>query len=103
MQDSVNRILEYEYLKNLIAHHNQIAQQTEEIDLENLVQNLARIEEYDPIAILEMEEGILQLEEVLLKSKRRVTEQYLEFLYTFDLLTQQPLINFLSENLEPIE
>ncbi len=102
-QDSVNRVLEYEYLKNLIAHHNQIVKQTEEIDLENLVQNLARVEDYDPIAILEMKEGILKLEEVLLKSKQRVIEQYLEFLFTFDVLTQQPLINYLSENLEPIK
>ncbi|MBO6522402.1 MAG: hypothetical protein JJ971_01130 [Balneolaceae bacterium] len=102
-QDSVNRVLEYEYLKNLIAHHNQIVQQTEEIDLEHLVQNLARVEDYDPIAILEMKEGILKLEEVLLKSKQRVIEQYLEFLFTFDVLTYQPLINYLSEDLEPIE
>lgn len=102
-QDSVNRVLEYEYLKNLIAHHNQIVNQTEEIDLENLVQNLARVEDYDPIAILEMKEGILKLEEVLLKSKQRVIEQYLEFLFTFNVLTQQPLINYLSENLEPIK
>ncbi len=103
LRDSVNRILEFEYLKNLIIHHNQIVQQTEEIDLENLVQNLARVEDYDPIAILGMKEGILKLEEVLLKSKQRVLEQYLEFLFTFDLLTQQPLVNYLSENIDSIE
>ena len=102
-QDSMNRLLEYEYLKSLIIHHETLEQKIKEIDLKELIQNLARIEDYDPISILKMEEGVLKLEELRLKSRERVLEQYIEFLFTFNALTQQPLLNYLSENLETIE
>ena len=102
-QDSVERLLEYEYLKSLIAHHEMVEQKIEEIDLKELTLNLARIEDYDPVSILKMEEGILKLEELRLKSRERVLEQYIEFLFTFNALMQQPLVNYLSENLESIE
>ena len=100
--DSVNRLIEYEYLKSLIVHHEIVEQQIKEIDLDKLTQNLARIEDYDPISFLRMEEGILKLEELRLKSKERVLEQYIEFLSAFNAVIQLPLVNYLSENLEEI-
>ncbi|GAB5409968.1 MAG: hypothetical protein BalsKO_23330 [Balneolaceae bacterium] len=102
-QDSIKKQLEYEHLKNLLLHHEMIEEEIDNIDLETLVNNLGRIEDYDPIAILDLEEGILKLDEILLKSKQRVLEQYLEFLFTFDVIIDQPLINYLSDSLESIE
>tara|TARA_R110000868_G_scaffold259361_3_gene517193 strand:+ start:23664 stop:24902 length:1239 start_codon:yes stop_codon:yes gene_type:complete len=102
-QDSVKKILEYEHLKNLLLHHKMILEKVDEIDLESLASNLARIEDYDPIAILDLEEGILKLDEILLKSEKRVIEQYLEFLFTFDVIIDQPLINYLSDSLEYLQ
>ncbi len=102
-QDSVNRLLEYEYLKSLISHHEIIVKRIQDINLYELAQNMARIEDYDPISLIELEEGIIKLDELILKSKERVLEQYLEFLFAFDAITQQPLINYLSEDLKPIQ
>ncbi|MTI87108.1 MAG: hypothetical protein FH748_03980 [Balneolaceae bacterium] len=102
-QDSVNKIKSYEHLKNLIAHHQLIVDKTEELNLDAMSQNLANSEDYNPIIILELEESILQLEEVLLKSKYRVLTQFIDFLFTFDALIQKPLTNYISEDLDLIE
>lgn len=102
-QDSIRKTLEYEHLKNLILHHKMIEEEVNKIDLETLVNNLARIEDYDPIAILELEEGILKIDEMLLKSQQRVLDQYLDFLFTFDVIIDLPLINYLSDSLESVQ
>ena len=101
--DSLSNTLEYVLLKNLIGNHRNIQQKAEELNLERALEMVSRIEDYDPIVILELEEGILELEEVLLKSKHRVIEQYLEFLFAYDALIQQPLTNYLSNDFELIE
>lgn len=102
-QDSINKLLEYEHLRNLLLHHKMVEEEVDKIDLETLLNNLGRIEDYDPIAILDLEEGILKLDEILLKSQQRVLEQYLDFLFTFDVIIDQPLVNYLSDSLESIE
>ena len=73
------------------------------MDLITLKKNLSQIENNNPLTILELEEGILKLKELELKSYRRVVEQYIEFLNTFNVLTQLPLTNYLSESLETFE
>ena len=100
-KDSVNRIAEYEYLKSLIVHYQFVQQQIDRLDIEATLINLGRIEDYDPISILSLQEGMLDLEEIRLKTKHRVFEQYLLFLDTFDALTRQPMLNYFSENLDP--
>lgn len=102
-RDSVDKILEYEHLKNLIYHHEKIEAQVNKLNLGALVENLTRSENFDPLPIIKLEEGILNIEELLLKSKRRVLEQYLDFLFTFDALTHQPLVNYFSNELEEIK
>lgn len=102
-KDSVKKILEFEHLKNLIHHHELIINQVQEIGLDGLIENLGRIEDYDPIVLLDLEDGILKLDEIILKSHARVIEQYLEFLFTYDVIIEQPLINYLSNDFESIE
>lgn len=102
-RDSVKRVLELEYLKNLINHHYLIESEVEKVNLKGLTNNLARIEDYDPISFLDLKVGILKLDELILKSKRRVFEQYVKFLETFDVFTTNPLTNYLSDTLEKIE
>lgn len=100
-KDSVKRIAEYEYLKSLIVHYQFVQQQIDRLDIEATLINLSRIEDYDPMSILSLQEGILELEEIRLKTKHRVFEQYLLFLDTFDALTRQPMLNYFSGNLDP--
>lgn len=102
-RDSLNRILQYEHLKNLLNHHRLIEEKIEALDIESLLRNLSRAENYDPIITIELKEGLERLNEVRLKSKHRVLEQYLNFLLAFDVVIQQPLKNYLSENFDSIE
>tara|TARA_R110002124_G_scaffold45693_1_gene137931 strand:- start:33219 stop:34451 length:1233 start_codon:yes stop_codon:yes gene_type:complete len=102
-QDSVQRIIEYEYLKSLINQHRSLIAQIEQLDLERLSKNLSQIEDNNPLSLLQLQEGTLKLKELELKSYKRVIDQYLEFLSTFNVLTQQPLTNYLSEQLEDLE
>lgn len=102
-KDSVKKILAYEQLKSLIIHHQKIMTQIESLDLDALTTNLSRSQNYDPLSILKLEQGIVKLDELILKSKYRVLEEYLEFLFTFDVISHQPLTNYLSDRLEAIE
>jgi len=102
-QDSVNKIREFKHLKNLIAHHQLIQKKKEELNLMAMTDNLANSEGFDPMTILALKEGILKLDEVILKSRYRVLSQFIEFLYTYDVLTKTPLTNYLSKDLSLIE
>jgi hypothetical protein len=102
-QDSVNKVREFEHLKNLIAHHQLIQEKKEELNLVAMTENLATSEDFDPITILGLKEGILKLDEVILKSRHRVLSQFIDFLYTYDVLTNTPLTNYLSKDLSRIE
>lgn len=97
--DSLQRVIEYEYLLRLIDHHAQVEQQVQDLNLAELKNSLARSENYDPITILELEEGALKLDEILHRSKFRILEQYLDFLFAYDMLQQQPAKNYLSQEL----
>lgn len=102
-RDSVQKILAFEQLKNLIHLHQRVVDQVEELDLEALTVNLSRSSNYDPLSVLKLERGIVKLDELILKSRQRVLEQYLEFLFIFDVTSHQPLTNYLSDRLENIE
>ena len=96
-------ITEYEYLKSLITQHEVLIERIKELDLETLSKNLSQIEDNNPLTILQLQEGLVKLKELQLKSYERVVEQYIEFLSTFNVLTQLPLTNYLTESLEPLE
>lgn len=101
--DSLRKVREYSHLRNLLNHHKLITEQIEQLNLESLAQNLANSEDYDPFTLIGLEEGILDLQELALKSRYRIIRQYLEFLYTHHALSSAPLKNYLSEGLSPIQ
>ncbi len=100
--DSLSRNLNVEYLLKLIEEHHELKEQIKVLDIENISKNMSRIQSNNPITHLEMKMGILKLEDLLLQSKKAILEQYLEFLMSYDALSAAPLINHLSENLEPL-
>lgn len=102
-QDSVQRIIEYEYLKNLITQHQILIDNIAQLDLDKLSKNLSQIEDNNPLTLLKLQEGSLKLKELQAKSYKRIIDQYLEFLSRFNALSQLPLTNYLSENLDRLE
>jgi len=102
-EDSVKRVVEYEYLKNLITQHQLLIEQIESLELKKLSDNLRLIEDDNPISVLDLEEGILKLEDIQLKSYTRIVEQYIEFLAAYNVISKLPLTNYLSKQLESIK
>lgn len=101
-EDSIQKVRDYTHLLNLIEHHQLIAKQKQQLNLPSMTRNLAESEDYDPLVILDLQEAILNLDEILLKSRQRIYMQYLEFLFSYDVLTREPLLNYLSQDLNPI-
>ncbi len=65
--------------------------------------NLSNTENFDPLTILDFQEGNAKLDEVILKSRFWVLSQFVDFLYTYDTLAKSPLTNYLSKDLMLIE
>ncbi len=102
-QDSLKKVLESRFLEEQLSNHKKLLKQVEELDLSTLQRNLATAEDFDPISLLELQEGELKLNELVLRSYERLIEQYLEFLFTFDALATQPLKNYLANELTSLE
>ena len=101
--DSINKTLEYGFLLTLTKQHFQLQSDIKNLNLGLLLINLAQSENYDPIAVIKLEEADLLLQEMIIKSKFSVLEQYLDFLYTYDAITETPQINYLAKELSPLE
>ncbi len=86
-----------------LEHHNQLLTEIEKLNIDVLTSNLAISEDFNPIALLELEEGKLRLEELVVRSNERLLQHYLDFLFAFDALQQQPLQNYLAKDLSLIE
>ena len=102
-RDSLNKVLETEFLLDYIDHHFQLMEEINNLNLDLLSANLAKSEDFDPIVLLELEEGKLKLEELVLRSNQRLLEHYIDFLFAFNALHQQPLRNYLANDLSYIE
>ena len=101
--DSLDKIITVNILSNYLAHHNQLLTEMDKLNISELSGNLASSEDFDPFVVLKMEEGKLKLEQLMLKSTRRLLEHYLDFLYAYNALQRFPLQNYLSNDLNYIE
>lgn len=102
-RDSIQKALEYSFLLSLIKQHQHLEANIAKLNIATLRKNLAIIEEKDPLVLTELEAASLKLEELRIKSKFRVLEQYLYFLFAFDAPVRLPLRNYLSEELQLLE
>lgn len=101
-QDSVNKVIQYGFLLDLLKNHQLLEQQIEQIDIPSLIKNLSVNENNNPVTLLDIEEALIKLKLLKFESHKRMVEQYVEFLNAFDMLSTTPLINYLSDSLTPI-
>lgn len=102
-KDSVMKVLEFQFLQDQLSQHQKLKESVRKTNVDVLGDNLARSEAYNPIALLELEEGKLKLEQLLMRSQERVLEQFIEVLFIYDAMLSKPLINYLHKDLEIIE
>lgn len=101
--DSIDKAIEYGFLVNIIEQHFKLIDDIENLKIDTLSINLARSENYDPIAIIELQEAALLLDEMVIKSRFSVLKQYLDFLFTYDAILNKPLTNYLSKGLSSLQ
>lgn len=101
--DSIEKAIEYGFLVNLTKQHFTLIDDINKLNLDTLSINLARSENYDPIAIIELQEAALLLDEMVIKSRFLVLKQYLDFLFAYDAILNKPLTNYLSKGLSSLQ
>ena len=102
-KDSVVKVIEFEFLQDQLVQYQKLSENISEINVDGLAENLAISEGFNPIALLELEEGKLKLQQLLMRSQQRVLEQFIEVLFAYDALQSKPLRNYLQKDLEIIE
>jgi hypothetical protein len=89
-------------LASLIRRYRAIKSKREELNISGLSRTLVAISDENPVAIVRFQENLLKLKGIELKLKQNILSAYLKVLGITDAIQQTPLINFLSEELEPI-
>ncbi len=102
-KDSVFKVIEYQFLQDQLIQHQKLEDNIDEIDMNALSQNLAISEEFNPIVQLDLEVGKLKLQQLKMRSQKRVLEQFIEVLFRYNALQSNPLKNYLHKDLEIIE
>ncbi len=99
----VDRKSKVNKLRNSIARYNDMQQKINSLKVGPLSNTLNSISGNNPIVIIKFNSNILKLQVVLLKLKQSISYAYIDFLKTYDLLQQKPLINYLSATLNKID
>lgn len=99
-ESQTDRVLLQENVGNLIKRYRSLQLKIDQLENGNLIQSLSALKGGDPLIVTQYREDIVKLEMLLLKLKRDIYFAYIEYLSLADNLQQQPLINYLSENLK---
>jgi hypothetical protein len=92
----------YQKLMESLTRYTNLTNEVEKLEKETLADQLTTLKGGDPLVSLKFEQGIAKLKSLLIKHKRNVLSDYLEFLSQSDHLQQKPLVNFLSPELSKL-
>jgi hypothetical protein len=92
-----------EKLQSLLTRYRKVEEKLEGFKTGTLANTLSTLDEGNPIAIIRYDRNLVKIETILVKLKQSILSSYVEFVAIYDRLYQRPLINYLSENLHPIE
>lgn len=102
IQDQVSQEVAYQKLKESIARYRDLKRKIDELRNSSLQKDLTVLKGGDPLIALQFEAGLNKLNILQSKLKRKVLTYYVEFLTQSDHVQQKPLINYLSNNLSPL-
>ncbi len=102
IEDKTSQDISYQKLKESIVRYRELQQQIEELKNSSLQKDLTLLKGGDPIVALQFEVGVNRLHVLQSKLKRKVLTYYVVFLTESDHLQQKPMINYLSDNLTPL-
>jgi len=96
------KIASRDQIKNLIMRYRNIQKKINALNIGSLSNILGNMKDDNPVVRLRFSENILRLKTIEIKIRQDILVSYIEFLVLTDTIQQQPLINYLTENLEYI-
>ena len=103
IDDQTSQDIAFRKLKESIARYRDLQLKIEKLKNSSLQNDLTLLKGGDPLIALQFEAGLNKLRVLQSKLKRKVLTYYVEFLTESDHLQRQPLINYLSDHLTPLD
>jgi len=97
-----NKIVTHEQLKSLLARYRDIHEKIMALNTGTLSSTLNAIKDDNPMATVRFNGNLLKLKSIEAKLKQSILITYIQFLGYTDMIQQQPLINYLSEELDTL-
>jgi hypothetical protein len=98
----VDQMVAREQLRSLIARYREIRKKTEALDVPGLSGSLQAMKENNPVVSLRLAGNVLKLKMLEVKIRQNILLTYIAFLGYTDVIQREPLINFLTDELEHI-
>lgn len=98
----VSREMASGQLESLITRYHDLQLKVAELENGTLSSDLSRMKNGDPLALIRFDESLNKLKVLQTKLRRNILNSYVNYLFVYDQLQQQPLINFLTDRLEVI-
>lgn len=89
-------------LKSSLKRYKSLEEQMNSYDVEKLLSAVNILNKENPSIRLKFDAQLLKLQKVQLEVKKEIFETYIQLLSKAGLLNQRPLVNYLSEELEPL-
>lgn len=102
-ETQTDKVILRENVSNLIERYRSLEIKIHQLEEGNLILSLSTLKGGDPLIITQYREDIGKLKMLLLKIRRDIYFAYIEYLSLADNLQQQPLVNYLSPNLDTVE
>lgn len=92
-----------ERLGSLLSQYREIGEKLRTFRTGPMLNTLSIMEEGNPVTVIRYYRSLIKLETTMVKLKQSILSEYIKWLASNDRLHQKPLVNYLSENLLPLE
>jgi hypothetical protein len=89
-------------LKNSLARYRNLDQKLKSYNLSETLTTVNALTKNNPLITLKFNAQVTKLQKIQLQLKSEIYQTYIELLTETDIINQKPLINFLSNELQPL-
>jgi hypothetical protein len=99
-EDQTDKIMIHDKLNRLIVQYNNLKTKIKELEEGSLVKTLTTLKKEDPLVPVQFSQNLIRLKVLGAKLQRGIRLAYIEYLGITDALQAQPMVNYLSNDLE---
>jgi hypothetical protein len=101
-EEQADKIMLYDKIARLITQYKNLLSKLTELQNGTLAKTLTTLKNEDPLVMVQFKQNLIKLRVLSVKLKRSIMLTYIEYLNSIDKLQAQPMLNYLSTNLEEI-